>query len=86
MLSISYSAVSRKKYRGSSEHMMLPVRNTGGVRNTGPVRNTGGVGLVDSGKATGSGQVSKDQLVKLNELAKHRPFNILYKVKRYDPL
>ena len=51
-----------------------------------PGRNTGLLGLVDSDKAIGVGQVSKDQLLKLNELAKHRPFNILYKVKRYDPL
>lgn len=27
-----------------------------------------------------------DLIVKLNELAKGRPFNILYRVKKYDPL
>jgi len=74
MLSISYSAVSAEKYSRSSEHMIFPVRNTGGL------------GLVDSDKASGFGQVSNEQLLKLNELASHRPFNILHKVKRYDPL
>ncbi|HTR31536.1 MAG TPA: hypothetical protein VMH27_19825 [Puia sp.] len=74
MLSISYSAVSGKKSKGSAEHMISLVRKTGGS------------GMVNSGKVTSIGPVSKDQLIKLNELAKHRPFNILYKVKRYDPL
>lgn len=32
------------------------------------------------------GREQMNQALKLNELANQRPFNILYKVKRHDPL
>jgi len=74
MVSMLNSRVRSSKY-GSSLGQMPLSANSKGV-----------FGSVVSMQAKEIAQVSAEQVSKLNELAKHRPFNILYKVKRYDPL
>jgi len=74
MLSILDSRAGSLKHGSSSAQVTLSANGKGVLSSVVSMRSKEIV------------QVSPEQLSKLNELAKQRPFNILYKVKRYDPL
>lgn len=77
MLPVSYSEVRPKKTVRLSGSVDLPGRNLCVVVPLAPKP------MKSIGQEP---QESNDLLLRLNELAKHRPFNIIYKVKRHDPL